>query len=332
MNSLLATRAPTYLRVVLTNACPLQCAYCHQEGDRAGTPPTLTAADRIRMIDASVRAGVDKVKFLGGEPLVSRDLPTIVAALRALHPTLDISMITSGVAAPERLDAAFDAGLSRANLSIHGWSLEAFARRKGSRRAHALRQANLEALLRRGRPLKLNFVWSNEDDSEDLAALLDWAAGRALVVNVLDDLNEDLDAARILAVVTTLRGAPESTYIEPDPSSLDTLHLRWADGLVVELKHQQLGALAPWSACATCPMRARCREGIHAVRLSNDGILRACMDRADIGLPLAPLLAGDDASLAKAWASWVELQRVHVRARPILTPRAVSTNMDGLYA
>jgi cyclic pyranopterin phosphate synthase len=331
MNVMPPTRAPKYLRVVLTNACPLQCVYCHHEGDRAAAPRSLSAVDRVRMIDAGVRTGIDKVKLLGGEPLLSRDLPAIVSALRKLHPTLDLSLITSGVAAPERLDEAFDAGLSRANLSVHGWSLEAMAKRRGSPRAHALRQANLDALVARGRPLKLNYVWSDQRDTDDLGSLLAWAAGRNLVVNVLDDLNEELDALKILDVVRALRGAPETSWLEPDPSSLDTIRLRWSDGLVVELKHQQLGQLAPWTACSTCPLRSRCREGIDALRLSNDGVLRTCMDRADIGLPLAPLLGGDDDGIEAAWRGWVAAQRLSLPPRPIQGVRHVSSLIESVH-
>lgn len=295
---------PSYLRVVVNARCSLACAYCHQEGDPAGlTAGGLPTAALTDCLHAGLDNGARKLKLLGGEPLLRADLPPIVADLRARDPSLDISVITGGAVPVQRLDALFDAGLSRANLSIHGWMAEAFARRtRRGESARRLRDRVLASLIRRGRPTKLNYVYTGPGDRRDLAALLDEAASWPVVVNVLDDLsNPALDHRAILAVLQELRGAPTLAWEEPDPHSLPTRRLRWRDGLVVEVKDQQLGQHAPWGACGTCPVRARCREGIHALRLSHDGRLRPCMDRPDLGLDLRPLIPLGRAALAAAW-------------------------------
>ncbi len=220
----------SYLRVIVNARCSLACSYCHQEGDPAG--PAARGLDR-RTLESLTRvgvlSGVRKLKFLGGEPLLRGDLPEVIAALRRVDRALDLSLITGGAVAPDRLEACFEAGLSRANLSVHGWSLEAF--RERTRRgpaALALRQRNLSLLLERGRFLKLNYVWRSPSDDADLGALLGWAAGRPLVVNVLDDLGDPgAGPAQLLRALHRLRGAPESVYTEPDPHSLPTTRLRW---------------------------------------------------------------------------------------------------------
>ncbi len=256
------------------------------------------------MLHAGLDNGIRKLKFLGGEPLLRADLPEVIASLRHRDPGIDLSMITGGAVPIARLDACFEAGLSRANLSIHGWSLEAFAARTGrGQPAWKLRQATLARLLEGGRFLKLNFVWRNAADDADLAALLDVAAGLPVVVSVLDDLGDpDLGPRVIQQTLHRLRGAPQNRRAEPDPHSLPTLRLRWADGLEVEVKDHHLGQEAPWRACGTCPKRADCREGIHALRLSHDGRLRPCMDRPDLGLDLRslPQAAGPQAA-SRAW-------------------------------
>lgn len=305
-------RPPTYLRVVVTARCSLACDYCHQEGDPATAQAGgMDTATLTALLHGALDNGIRKLKFLGGEPLLRADLPEVIAALRARDPDLDISLITGGAVPVHRLDACFAAGLSRANLSIHGWGLEAFRERtRRGEKAHALRQATLHRLLEHGRFLKLNFVWRGERDAADLSALLDWAAGRPVVVSVLDDLGDaSLGPEVVQAALVSLRGWPLVRGAEPDPHSLPTLRMRWADGLEVEVKDHQLGAVAPWSACATCPVRDRCREGIHAVRLSHDGLLRPCMDRPDIALDLGGLLRTRGPRLAsaawgRAMASW----------------------------
>lgn len=304
---------PRYLRVVVTPRCSLGCSYCHMEGDPArGAPRSVDFLAAVARHAAGV--GVDKIKLLGGEPLLRPDLGALVGALRSAAPSADLSLITAGVAPADRLPAAFAAGLDRANLSVHGWSVAHFAHkaRRGPE-AHRRRQETLAWLLAQGRPTKLNYVYGGPADEADLDAFLTWAAPRPVVAAVLDDLGQDLGPAVVLDVLRRLRGAPATTRIEPDPRSLPTLRLTWADGLEVEVKHQQLGAQAPWGACAACPVRARCREGIDALRLTHDGWLRPCLDRPDLGVDLATAWARDgEGGLADAWAALVT-DRVRVR-------------------
>jgi cyclic pyranopterin phosphate synthase len=283
-------RRPTYLRVVVHAVCPLACSFCHREGDPAveGHASGLSTDAWILLLEAAVDAGVRKIKLLGGEPLLRTDLPRIVGALHRRDPSLDLSVITSGTVPASRIDALFAAGLTRCNVSIHGFGLEAFRARTGSTEAAwRMRNAFLERVIAHGRPLKTNYVYTGAGDLDDLASYLVFAAERGLLVNVLDDLSrDDLDAGVLEAVVRSLRGVPVRRWLEEDPHSLPTTRLAYADGLVVELKHARLGEAMPWTSCANCEVRARCREGIHALRVSHTGVLRPCMDRPDLGVGL----------------------------------------------
>lgn len=300
---------PSYLRVVITARCSLACAYCHREGDTAGEAAGgLSTPELGELLALAAERGVRKLKFLGGEPLLRADLPALTARLRAAAPALDISMITSGSAPVERLAACFQAGLSRANLSIHGHAPAAFQERTGrGPAAWRQRERCLDLLLAQGRALKLNYVWRGPRDDEDLRGLLDRAAGLPVAVGLLDDLGQDLGPAAILETLHRLRGPAAERFVETDPDSLDTLRLRWADGLLVEVKDQHLGQLAPWASCGSCPVRARCREGIFALRLTHEGRLQPCMDRPELGVDLrAALRQGGREAAASRWLEAVE--------------------------
>jgi len=306
--------ATPYLRVVVTAQCPLGCSYCHMEGDPPvdGVAGGLPPATLLSLVHAGLDNGVRKIKLLGGEPLLRRDLPQLVGSVAERDPTIDISVITGGAVAAERLDGLFSAGLTRANMTIHGWSLGVFhARTKRGPRVWELRNRFLERLIEHGRPIKLNFVYTGRSDHQDLQSLLDWAASRPVVVNVLDDLsNPALDHKRLFEVLTELRGKPARVREEPDPHSLPTTRLHWFDGLEVEVKHCRLGDLAPWSACSSCSLRGNCREGIDALRLSHTGVLRPCMDRPDLGLPLVPILRkGGPEAVADVWRDFLKQNR-----------------------
>ncbi len=298
-----------YLRVVVTARCSLACTYCHAEGDwaTAGNAGGLPLAELQPLLRVAVRAGVRKVKLLGGEPLLRGDLPEIIGTLVEAAPDIDVSLITAGAVPTSKIDAAFAAGLTRANLSIHGWSEAEFAARTARPAGFALRAAILDRLLAHGRFLKLNYVYRGPHDESDLAGLLDWAASRPVTVGLLDDLGQDIGPQTLLEALRRTRGAWSEAWEEPDPMSLPTLIVRWSDGLRVEVKNQRLGNVAPWGSCANCPVRARCGEGIHALRLTHDGRLRPCLDRPDIGVSLRDALrsGGEPAALA-TWTRFLK--------------------------
>lgn len=317
------SRWPTYLRTVVTAKCPLSCSYCHMEGDphQKGTAWGLDGDSLDQCLAVAVDAGIRKFKFLGGEPLARRDLPLRIANLRKKAPGADLSIITSGVADLGIVEQLFESGLDRMNMSIHGFSLSAFAQRSRLAETHfGRREAVLKFLLSVGRPLKLNYVYSQPSEQDDLGALLQWASEHGVLVNVLDDLgNDQLGARALVDVLRVLRGPWQKEYEEPDPDSLPTTRLAWSDGLTVEIKTSQLGLFSPWKDCQLCPQRNRCREGIYALRLTHQGRLQLCMDRPELGLPLLAVL-GSGHQLALA--AWMDFVSEHLRG-PSVSPQAL---------
>lgn len=312
MNGHPGRRSPTYLRVLVTGACPMRCRYCHAEGESlSGLSPEqrrgLCTEDLKGCLETAVRVGIRKFKFLGGEPLLRTDLPEVIAHLRRLAPDADLSLITAGVALRDRIEHLFEHGLDRANLTVHGFGPEAFARRGGTPHLLRMRDETLEFLVRAGRPLKLNYVYGGPEDDGDLRLLLDRAADCGVLVNVLDDLSDPCASAR--TVTMALRRAHGEWLVEEedrDPHSLPTTRLEWPDGLRVEVKTASLGAIAPWKWCGTCAQRPRCREGIFALRLGVTGNLRLCMDRPDLALPLADVLRDGTGKAAEEWDRFLE--------------------------
>jgi len=337
-------RRPTYLRVVLTESCTMACGFCHAEGLKL--PPELLEEDVLAatvtqalqpigmgtpgmgarrhhtplsldnwktLLGGALASGVQKVKFLGGEPLVMRHLPALIQWVKQQRPEADVSLISSGAAPLERLKACFDAGLDRANLSIHGFELEAFARNAPSGAAEklfAMRQAVLHHLLERGRALKLNYVYTGPQVEADLKALLRWATSQPVTVSVLDDLNRhDYGPETIRAVLRRLQGPADRITLTPDPHSLPTELWTWNTGLSVEIKSTLLGEVAPWEACTQCPRKSICREGIFALRVDPNGTLRGCVDRPDRAVSVREVVTTTPHLMADAWLNaldWID--------------------------
>jgi cyclic pyranopterin phosphate synthase len=162
------------LRLSITDRCNLRCAYCMPEEPvwfpRASL---LTFEETTRVARIALRHGVRKLRVTGGEPLVRRDAPALVAALAALPGLDDLSLTTNGVLlGPLARDLAA-AGLRRINVSLDTLDRARFARMSGRDRLPdvlaglvAAREAGLQ-------PIKINAVLlrgENEDEATALAA------------------------------------------------------------------------------------------------------------------------------------------------------------------
>jgi cyclic pyranopterin phosphate synthase len=114
-------RIATDLRVSLTDRCNLRCAYCMPpEGlDWLPTPEVLTTEEVVRLVRIGVETlGIREVRFTGGEPLLRRDLASIITATAALSPRPDISLTTNGIGLDRRAASLREAGLDRLNVSL----------------------------------------------------------------------------------------------------------------------------------------------------------------------------------------------------------------------
>src|SRR6202020_2558190 len=94
-------RVATDLRVSLTDRCNLRCTYCMPPEGLDWLPRAeLLTDNEIMRLDriAVARLGVTEIPLTGGEPLLRRGLPGLVARMAALRPRPEISLTTNGIA------------------------------------------------------------------------------------------------------------------------------------------------------------------------------------------------------------------------------------------
>src|SRR5437868_6722197 len=128
-------RAHNNLRISVTDRCNLRCTYCMPEDvvfmDRA---ELLTFEEMAHFVRVAAPLGIDKLRLTGGEPLMRRDLPRLVAMLAQVPGIKDIGLTTNGLLLAEQAQALHGAGLRRINISLDTLDPERFrqvARRDG---------------------------------------------------------------------------------------------------------------------------------------------------------------------------------------------------------
>jgi cyclic pyranopterin phosphate synthase len=153
------------LRISVTDRCNFRCVYCMPRTvfgpDHAFLPrdEILSFEEIARLTRTFTRLGVEKVRLTGGEPLVRRELTTLVAMLAAVSGVRDLTLTTNGVLLPQHAGALAAAGLHRVTISLDADDDDTFARMNDARVPVARVMAGIEAAEAAGLgPIKVNMV------------------------------------------------------------------------------------------------------------------------------------------------------------------------------
>jgi len=233
-------------------------------------PELLTFEELHRIVSVMAAMGVREVRLTGGEPLVRRDLPNLVAQLDAVPGVEDLSLTTNGVLLDRLARPLADAGLRRLNVSLDSLSHTRFAqitRRDALDRVLVgLAAAEREPRLR---PIKVNCVAIRGFSEAEVPALAALARERPFVVRFIEfmplDADERWDADQVLSGADIRAIVERHWPLEEVPAgeSSTARRFRFADGA------GELGFVSP----VTEPFCSSCDR----IRLTADGRLRTCL-------------------------------------------------------
>ncbi len=264
-------RSMRSLRISVTDRCNLRCHYCMPEDEYLWLPreDVLRHEETSQIADLFGALGVERLRLTGGEPLLRRDLPSLVAALAAKTWVRDLAITTNGVLLASAADDLKRAGLHRVTVSLDTLRRDRFQRLT---RIDALPAvlAGIEAVRRLGFPdLKLDTVVTRGDNDDELVALVEFAREAGAEVRFIEYMDVGgATAWRADAVVSRREMIERLTdrygALEPieDGSSAPAARFRLPSG-------QTIGIVSSTTEpfCSTCDR----------ARLTADGVLLLCL-------------------------------------------------------
>ena len=268
------------LRLSLTDRCNFRCFYCLPNGEPplARKETILTFEEIERICEIFVSLGIEKIRLTGGEPLLRKDVETLVEKLAELKKPLpngnrlkDLALTTNGHTLPQRAEKLKKAGLDRVTISLDSLKRENFKDITGVDKLENVLEAIEAARLADLNPVRINSVivrGRNDDEIVDLARFAretgvsmryiefmpldsghDWS--REMMVSG-KEIREKIDEIFPLRLKETTRGAETAWKYE------------FADGAPGEI-----GIIAPVTEmfCGQCSR----------IRLTADGQIRTCL-------------------------------------------------------
>jgi len=137
----------------------------------------LTFEEICTLVKIFSELGIEKVRLTGGEPLLRKDLPTLVSMLADNHRITDLAMTTNGMLLSEQAPALHAAGLHRVTISLDTLRPERF-KRLTRRDSHAKVLNGIQAVQRAGfSGLKLDTVVIRGTNDDELLDLIEYGKG-----------------------------------------------------------------------------------------------------------------------------------------------------------
>ena len=300
-------RSLSDLRISVIDRCNFRCPYCMPEEQYASDHAFLRARERLsfdeieRLAHIFVALGVRKLRLTGGEPLLRRDLPELVARLACIEGVKDLALTTNGVLLPRVARALREAGLRRITLSLDSLDAETYRRMAGGRGEVGQVFAAIEAAERAGfGALKINCVVLRGVNEEGVLDLVERFRGTPHVLRFIEYMDVGtLNGWRAERVVPSgeLRSRIHARWpLEPLPLQLESdtaRRWRFADGA------GEVGFISSVSEpfCGDCTR----------ARLSADGKLYTCLFGRHGHDLRGPLRTGDSddalrARIARIWS------------------------------
>ncbi|MBT8472352.1 MAG: GTP 3',8-cyclase MoaA [Marinicaulis sp.] len=182
-------REISYLRLSVTDRCDLRCAYCMAEDMKFLPKRDVLSLEELEFLAAAfIDRGVKKIRLTGGEPLVRRDIMSLINRLGARFEANELEelTITTNATQLERFAGdLFAAGVRRVNVSLDTLDDENFFRLTRRRQLGAVIRG-IDAAQRAGLKVKINTVALKDTNQSEIPAMIEWAHGRDMTLTLIE--------------------------------------------------------------------------------------------------------------------------------------------------
>ena len=262
-----------YLRISVTDKCNLRCVYCMPV---EGLPwlkrdEILDYEEIARVVRVMAKMGLRRLRITGGEPLVRRDLSSLIRMLSAIDGIENIALSTNAVLLEDQAEDLKAAGVDRVNISLDSLRADradTIARRPGTLDKVLRGLAAAEAV--GFEPIKINVVLmrdSNDDEIADFAAITRERPWHIRFIEIMPTgSNTGLSSDNYISCDEALERVAELGDIKPVQGPL-------GNGPATYYRFDG----APGTIGVITPMSHNFCDRCNRMRLTADGQLRPCL-------------------------------------------------------
>lgn len=293
-----------YLRISITDRCNLRCRYCMPaEGiDKTIHGNILSFEDMARLVKVATSVGIRKIRLTGGEPLVRKNVTSLVKYISDINTIDDIAITTNGILFADMADDLKNAGLHRVNFSLDTLQDGKFKYITRIGQLGEVKKAVYKALELGLDPVKINTVVIRGFNDDELINFADLAYAYPLHIRFIEFMPiGDLLYWKKDRIMT----AAEMEKVIAGKYDLQPYKMIKGNGPARYYKFEggegSIGFISPMSNhfCSEC----------NRIRMTAEGKLRGCLyDKREIDLQEAIKTGASDEDLKKLFIKAINLK------------------------
>ncbi len=321
------------LRISVTDRCSFRCVYCmprelyddHEYLDRS---EVLNYDEIVRFARIVTHFGVAKIRLTGGEPLLRREIETLVRGLAEIEGIADLAMTTNGQLLAKHANSLSSAGLNRVTVSLDGIDDDVVARMIDTDVPVSVVLDGIDAASEAGLgPIKINAVVRRGWNEDQIVPLVEYCRGTGHTVRFIEYMD----------VGTT--NAWRADEVVPSATILEILSQRWE---LVPAQPAYAGEVATRYRFADEPGEIGFISSVSEpfcgdctrLRLAADGTVYTCLFASkgtDIKTPMRNGATDDDiaAILSRVWSERDDRYSELRGAVPLDFPRVEMSYIGG---
>jgi len=280
-----------YVRISLTDRCNFNCLYC-AAGSVLRIPKEMVLSfEEIELlVKVMSELGIKHVRLTGGEPLLRKDIETLIEKIRKIDSIETIGLTTNGYYLEEKAESIFKAGLDSINVSLDSLDEKTFYEiTKGGDLKKVLKGLDKVAIIKPDK-IKINTVITKYLPQE-LLRFLNFAKKNNFILRFIELMPvEGINFKDIYVPVSIIEEKLK------DISPVELVSGKLGSGPAKYYRVKNIGIEVGIIAAISHRFCAECNR----VRLSSNGVLFPCLNSA-VGVNIKDLLKnGDRETLAFA--------------------------------
>lgn len=122
-------RQINYLRVSVTDRCDFRCQYCmHEDVTFFPKGEMLSLEELSRLTGIFIELGVKKIRLTGGEPLIRKNIDSLILELGKNQKLEELTITTNGSQLHKKITTLKTAGIKRINVSVDSLDTKTFSK------------------------------------------------------------------------------------------------------------------------------------------------------------------------------------------------------------
>jgi cyclic pyranopterin phosphate synthase len=269
-------RAIKYLRVSVTDRCDFRCEYCMAENMTFLPKSEVLSLEELdRLCTAFIEKGVEKLRITGGEPLVRKDIMSLLHNLGRHLKTgalEELTITTNGSQLARFADELVDIGVKRINVSLDTLDAQQFTCITRWGRLDQVLEG-IQAAKEAGLKIKINTVAMRGVNDAEAMDLIRWCGDEGHDITFIETMpmgEIDGERADVYMPLSVLRAQISQHYTLEDSDYRTGGPARYA---TVTETGQRIGFITPLTHnfCESC----------NRVRVTCTGMLYMCLGQDD---------------------------------------------------